>query len=42
MNPENQIQPGDYARLLSQVKARVLAAQYAALKAVNQELMSGK
>jgi predicted nuclease of restriction endonuclease-like (RecB) superfamily len=40
MNPENQIQPGDYARLLSQVKARVLAAQYAALKAVNQELIA--
>jgi predicted nuclease of restriction endonuclease-like (RecB) superfamily len=32
-------QPADYQRLLSQVKERVRAAQYAALKAVNKELI---
>ena len=31
--------PEDYARLLADVKERVRAAQYAALKAVNKELV---
>jgi len=31
--------PGDYATLLSEVKARVRSAQYAALRAVNKELV---
>lgn len=31
--------PADYAALLAEVKARVRSAQYAALKAVNKELV---
>jgi len=31
--------PGDYAALLAEVKERVRSAQYAALKAVNKELI---
>ena len=32
--------PNDYAALLSEVKERVRAAQYEALKAVNKELVA--
>lgn len=31
--------PDDYTRLLAEVKERVRAARYAALKAVNKELV---
>ncbi len=36
----NKDLPQDYALLFSEVKARVLAAQYAALRSVNKELIS--
>jgi predicted nuclease of restriction endonuclease-like (RecB) superfamily len=39
MNDSNQTLSGDYARLLASVKERVRSAQYAALKAVNTELV---
>ena len=32
--------PGDYAALLTEVKERVRSAQYEALKAVNEELVT--
>ncbi len=40
MSERNNNHPGpDYAQLLAEVKARVRSAQYAALKAVNTELV---
>jgi predicted nuclease of restriction endonuclease-like (RecB) superfamily len=35
----NKLMPNDYATLLAEVKERIRAAQYAALKAVNKELV---
>jgi predicted nuclease of restriction endonuclease-like (RecB) superfamily len=35
----DMVQPQDYAALLTEVKARIQAAQYAALRAVNKELV---
>ncbi len=40
MNTDKQMIPADYAALLAQVKERVRAAQYAALKSVNKELVA--
>ncbi|MFH1738459.1 MAG: DUF1016 N-terminal domain-containing protein [bacterium] len=40
MSKAKQLIPDDYAALLAQVKARVRAAQYGALKAVNKELVA--
>jgi hypothetical protein len=37
--PNKDIGKGDYPRLLSEVKERIRSAQYAALKAVNTELV---
>jgi hypothetical protein len=39
MTASKELLPGEYAGLLAEVKERVRAAQYAALKAVNQELV---
>lgn len=39
MSRAKQLIPADYAALLAEVKERVRAAQYAALKAVNKELV---
>jgi hypothetical protein len=39
MNDSKEILPGDYTALLASVKERVRSAQYAALKAVNTELV---
>lgn len=39
MSDGNIFLPGDYGDLLSEVKARVRAAQYEALKAVNKKLV---
>ncbi len=40
MKSENKLKlPGDYGRLLAEVKERIRAAQYAALSAVNKELV---
>lgn len=36
----SKLLPGDYAALLAEIKARVRAAQYDALRAVNKELVS--
>lgn len=36
---KDMAQPGDYPRLLSEVKERIRSAQYEALKAVNKELV---
>ncbi|OPY17188.1 MAG: hypothetical protein A4E74_01468 [Syntrophus sp. PtaB.Bin075] len=39
-NPKNRLaKPGDYPRLLSEIKERIRSAQYEALKAVNKELV---
>jgi len=40
MSKAKQLIPSDYAALLAEVKERVRAAQYAALKAVNKELVT--
>lgn len=40
MSKAKQLIPADYAALLAEVKERVRSAQYAALKAVNQELVT--
>ena len=40
MKKNNQLIPEDYASLLAEVKERVRAAQYDALKAVNKELVA--
>ena len=40
MKKSNQLIPEDYASLLAEVKERVRAAQYDALKAVNKELVA--
>lgn len=40
MSRKNRLVPDDYASLLADVKERVRAAQYAALKAVNKELVA--
>lgn len=40
MSKANQLIPDDYASLLAEVKERVRAAQYAALKSVNKELVA--
>ncbi len=39
MSKKGQLLPGDYASLFAEVKERVRAAQYQALKAVNKELV---
>jgi predicted nuclease of restriction endonuclease-like (RecB) superfamily len=39
MNDSNEMLPGDYTWLLASVKERLRSAQYAALKAVNTELV---
>lgn len=39
MSDRNIFLPGDYGDLLLEVKARVRAAQYEALKAINKELV---
>lgn len=40
MKSENKLRlPGDYGRLLTEVKERIRAAQYKALSAVNRELV---
>jgi hypothetical protein len=39
MNDSKELLPGDYTALLASVKERVCSAQYAALKAVNTELV---
>jgi predicted nuclease of restriction endonuclease-like (RecB) superfamily len=39
MRQDSPVLSGDYAALLSEVKARVRSAQYAALRAVNKELV---
>jgi len=39
MRQDSPVLSGDYATLLSEVKARVRSAQYAALRAVNKELV---
>ena len=36
----NELLPGDYSALLAEVKGRIRAAQYAALRAVNRELIA--
>jgi len=40
MSKAEQLIPADYAALLAEVKERVRSAQYAALKAVNKELVA--
>ena len=40
MGKAKQLTPADYAALLAEVKERVRSAQYAALKAVNKELVT--
>ncbi|KAB2834184.1 MAG: DUF1016 domain-containing protein [Candidatus Brocadia sp.] len=40
MSKAKELIPGNYTSLLSEVKERVRAAQYAALKAVNKELVT--
>ena len=40
MSKAKQLIPADYAALLAEVKERVRSAQYAALKAVNKELVT--
>jgi predicted nuclease of restriction endonuclease-like (RecB) superfamily len=39
MKPKNELLPDDYGKLLAEIKARVREAQYAALRAVNKELV---
>ena len=39
MNRTSKKLPGDYTALLVKVKERIRSAQYAALKAVNKELV---
>jgi predicted nuclease of restriction endonuclease-like (RecB) superfamily len=39
MKPQNQLMPEDYGKLLAEIKERVRAAQYDALRAVNKELV---
>lgn len=36
----NDIIPGGYSELLTEIKQRIRSAQYEALKAVNKELIS--
>ena len=38
--PEHQSLPADYSQILEEIKTRVQASQYEALKAVNRELIS--
>jgi predicted nuclease of restriction endonuclease-like (RecB) superfamily len=40
MNPKNLVMPDDYGKLYAEIKERVRAAQYDALRAVNKELVA--